>query len=385
MSDEKAGEEIFDEFVEVEEIDDDGDGTAEEAGAPGQYGVGPFTIREVAILGAWLIAFVVSFFPAYATPLSLLAAAVAGDAPNSVWTSGIDWVLTIGLPTAAVFLIALRRFSPQGIRRVGSLGVDQFASVAFSVSAVVWLSQLWSSITVAAQFQIWTTTWVIWVEVVLALALVVLSVFAPFIPPFSEDFRGRPEEVAHRNARQVVPVVPRPVRERPVVVEPVPSSADETGAFEPAPFAPAATSAGAAPAPATEDPYASAASNETDAFAPFESVLPADATPATESGTYARGGAPEPAVEDRSEWAAPAPSYARSANPEPAPVVSHQPFWALVPVEREIYDEQTGAPLFRIGPTAWALVVADRGSSFLVRHDDGRVGVLYDVTGVTRG
>ena len=35
------------------------------------------------------------------------------------------------------------RLSPQGIRRVGSLGIDQFASVAFSVSAIIWLGLLW--------------------------------------------------------------------------------------------------------------------------------------------------------------------------------------------------------------------------------------------------
>jgi hypothetical protein len=54
-------------------------------------------------------------------------------------------------------------------------------------------------------------------------------------------------------------------------------------------------------------------------------------------------------------------------------------------VERDVVDERTGAPVFRIGPTAWALVIADRGSSFVVQHEDGRVGVLYDVSGVTRG
>jgi hypothetical protein len=82
-----------------------------------QYGVGPFSMREVAS-GVWLVAFVVSFFPIYS---------------GIRWIGldvGIDWVLTIGVPTIAVFLIGLRRLSPQGIRRVGSLGIDQFASVA---------------------------------------------------------------------------------------------------------------------------------------------------------------------------------------------------------------------------------------------------------------
>ena len=70
---------------------------------------------------------------------------------GSVWTNGLDWILTIGVPTVAVFLIVLRRFSPDGIRRVGSLGIDQFASVAFSVSAVVWLTLLWRNVAVAIE------------------------------------------------------------------------------------------------------------------------------------------------------------------------------------------------------------------------------------------
>src|SRR5687767_1119756 len=82
-------------------------GVAATSDAPPQYGVGPFSIREVVLLGVWLLAFVTSFFS-----LSLIRF-------DSVWTSGIAWILTIALPTIAVFLIVLRRLSPTGIRRVG--------------------------------------------------------------------------------------------------------------------------------------------------------------------------------------------------------------------------------------------------------------------------
>ncbi|MGA1827517.1 MAG: hypothetical protein WAZ28_04615, partial [Microbacterium sp.] len=163
-----------------------------------QYGVGPFSVREVALVGVWLIAFVVSFF------------SVAGERAmaqllfgGSVWTNGLDWILTIGVPTVAIFLIILRRFSPDGIRRVGSLGIDQFASVAFSVSAAVWLTLLWRTIVVAIETKIWVYDWVVWVEFFLMLAGVVLTVFAPLIPTLREDFVGRREIVAHRNARPI--------------------------------------------------------------------------------------------------------------------------------------------------------------------------------------
>lgn len=276
-----------------------------------QYGVGPFSIREVAIGAVWLVAFVVSFFS-----LSSLGFV-------SVWTRGIDWILAIGVPTAAVFLLVLRRLSPTGIRRVGSLGIDQFASVAFSVAAVVWLEQVWFQIALVASGGLWTTTWVLWVELVLMLIGVVLTVFAPMIPVFEEDFQGRPEVSAHRNVRPVRAVVARP-------------RAESTHAF-------------------------------TGPAAPAEAGAPAQGFSDTEV---------QPLFEQPSEWAAP-----ETAAPEPE---VQQAFWALVPEERDVLDE-SGIPLFRIGPTAWALVIEDRGPVYVVRHEDGRVGYLHDVSGVTRG
>jgi hypothetical protein len=77
----------------------------------------------------------------------------------------------------------------------------------------------------------------------------------------------------------------------------------------------------------------------------------------------------------------------QTIDPDPEPVAvpaAQQPFWALAPVEREVLDER-GAPLFVIGPTAWALVIEDRGEVFVVRHEDGRIGYLHDVTDITRG
>lgn len=303
-----------------------------------QYGVGPFTIREVVIVGLWAVAFLVSFFSVVQIPF------------RSVWMSGIDWLLPIGVPTVAVFLIVLRRFSPDGIRRVGSLGVDQFASVAFSVSSVIWLSYIWNTIATVVDDGPWYTTWVVWVELIVFLALVMVSVFAPFIAPFDEDFRGRPPAPAHRNARAVRPVVARP--------RPEPSAAPDSYA------------------PVSGDGAAQATGGY-----PIGSFAYDDREPATGDTGVIEPGA----------WS-PTPAYARGgsntgAQPttDTSPHAATRPFWALVPVERDVVDERTGAPLFRIGPTAWALAIADRGTSFVVQHEDGRVGVLYDISGVTRG
>ena len=172
-----------------------------------QYGVGPFSVREVALVGVWLLAFIVSFFSDRQR---------AGDGPAAVRRLGLDERPRLdphdrradgrGLPDRAAPLLA------RGIRRVGSLGIDQFASVAFSVSAVVWLTLLWRNVAVAIESSVWIYGWVVWVEFFLMLAGVVLTVLAPFIPPFAEDFADRREIPAHRNARPVRAVSPRPAR-----------------------------------------------------------------------------------------------------------------------------------------------------------------------------
>lgn len=93
---------------------------------------------------------------------------------------------------------------------------------------------------------------------------------------------------------------------------------------------------------------------------------------------------PAPEADPVSSASETAASEQQPSDPSVLPVTNNQPFWALVPVERDVVDA-TGAPLFRIGPTAWALVLEERGSVYVVRHDDGRTGYLHDTTGVTRG
>ncbi|MDN3496065.1 hypothetical protein QL996_09015 [Planococcus sp. APC 4015] len=307
-----------------------------------QYGVGPFTIREVSLAGIWLAAFVVSFFTVGAVSIAPGSGSDLLFGFGSVWTSGLGWILTIGLPTVAVFLLGLRRLSPDGIRRVGSLGIDQFASVAFSVSAVIWLQIVWETIAFSIAGGVWLRSWVIWVSLFLMLAGVVLTVFAPLIPPFAEDFRGRRDVPAHRNARPVRAVSPRPAR---------------------APRAEAE--------PQAEQPYAPVAESE--------------AHDASSDGEPSYTAEP---VADGSDWA---PAQARDTyapveldDTTPIAPVRYQAFWALAPEERDVVDE-AGQSIFRIGPTAWALVVEDHGDRFLVRHEDGRVGHLLDVSNVTRG
>lgn len=355
--------------------------TTDSAAAPVQYGVGPFSIREVALAGVWLVAFVVSFFS-----LSTLRF-------ESVWTAGLLWILTIAVPSVAVFLIILRRLSPDGIRRVGSLGIDQFASVAFSVSAVLWLQLVWETVAFVVADGPWVRSWVMWVEFVLMLAGVVLTVLAPILPVLGEDFRDRREVPAHRVARPTRAVHPRPKPEPRPAAAPTES---DSGAYAAAvPFDEQSATAN----PYTDPRYTNF---DTGAYGTGAAETGVQQTGAYDTSGYTTAGddtaVQVPSDRDRDDAWAPQPQETTvnrvAAEPatqviaEPAPVVqqpvSQQPFWALAATERDVYDAQ-GRPMFRIGPTAWALVIEDRGSVFVVRHEDGRIGYLHDVSGITRG
>ena len=90
------------------------------------------------------------------------------------------------------------------------------------------------------------------------------------------------------------------------------------------------------------------------------------------------------------EHVEPVLSVDSSQAPQPAavatpPVISTQPFWVYSPVPQPIVDERTGQTVFEIGPSAWALAIVDRGTELVIRHDDGRVGVLRQLSGIMRG
>ncbi|GAA4488677.1 hypothetical protein [Microbacterium panaciterrae] len=384
-----------------------------------QQGHFGFTLRELIIIGAWLLAFVLSFVPGAGSIL---------DITSTVWTMNGAWVLMIGVPTAATFLIVLRRLSPDGIRRVGSLGIDQFASVAYSVAAVSWAVLLWQQVVlVGATRQSLLMTWPAWVEIILMLALVAVTVFAGLFPALREDFEGRMETLAHRNADPVRPVFskPRPVRARGSVSDPqsdddvdpgllhegeVVAAAHVSGS---ATGAPSLTAPGYVPEQHRESFLASDATDEAGAAPHAEAPLP-DATP-EDASTVAIVDAPvEPDASDETDEVAHAPSDTMTQvlgdllEPTPAddvathsvdvvppaperrggknssPAEPAQPFWALAPEVRPVHDAQ-GDEIFRIGPDAWILVLEDRGGAFVVRHDDGRVGYLHDTENMTRG
>ncbi|SEB62926.1 hypothetical protein [Microbacterium hydrocarbonoxydans] len=408
----------------VDEDFSDEDGVLYDDEVTPEFGILGFTLRELLIVGVWAIAFIASFFP------------YAGGTP--VWGTGLHWILPIGVPTVAVFLLVLRRFSPDGIRRVGSLGIDQFASVAFSVAAVFWLAALWDAVAFAIGFGTFGLYWNGVVQLIAMLALVVLTVFAPLVPGLKEDFHGRLVTLAHRNANPVRPVIARPRPEPTAAAEPAPaaSAAEQDPAVEQpdAPYeAPAAapgegdtTAYGAAygapagvyTAPAAGLDIELSGEHATDEVArldlaeqvPLSSHASGGGTGTDEvtsdeeyTPTYSRRswgqepeivsdtGSIESLMGARAQDVASPETTAFPAidddldatNPrEQAP--TPQPFWILAPTERDVHDER-GEAIFRIGPNAWALVIEDRGGAYVVRHDDGRIGYLHDIADITKG
>lgn len=428
--------------------DESDDGVLYEDQVEPEYGILGFTLRELIIIGAWLVGFLVSFFP-------------IGPIGDTVWTSGIHWVLMMGVPTAAVFLVVLRRLSPEGIRRVGSLGIDQFASVAASVGAVAWAQVLWQQVAATVATGAFLIGWAAIVGLLAMLVLVAVTVFGPLLPRLREDFHGRLETLAHRNANPVRPVIARPRRERevapaatgpsnaprreadhdPTTQDPIDPAADprvetaltvvipdERAAADPAraessASAPLPVEAGtAAPGhrvpeqPATEPEdevlYNTAAVEALrDIFAVDETTNPRrsvehNTAPDGISGADVPGvgGVLSPDSGETSTLDSEAqPMLRRGRDEQPseptetkpmeqavgtdsyAPSSSRpEPFWILAPTERDVLDER-GEPLFRIGPTAWALAIEDRGGAYVVRHEDGRIGYLHDISDITKG
>lgn len=381
----------------------DDDGVLYDDEVTPEFGILGFTLRELLIVGVWVVAFVLSFFP------------LTGGL--SLWGIGIQWILPIALPTVAVFLLVLRRFSPDGIRRVGSLGIDQFASVAFSVAAVVWVGNLWLSISGLIATGYWGLPWNGVGMVITSLALVVLTVFAPIIPGLKEDFHGRLVTLAHRNANPVRPVIARPRPEpAPVAESTVSPSSTEPEVTVDASGLPPVTGLDiettgrqetdeiarldlAEQVPLTA--HASGGGVGTDQDTSDEDYVPAYSrrsrgqepeivsdTGSIESlletaATYETGDVLAEAEPRIVEGFADADADLDATNPrEAAPAA--QPFWILAASERDVHDER-GEPLFRIGPSAWALVIEDRGGAYVVRHDDGRIGYLHDISDISKG
>ncbi|MFY9634365.1 MAG: hypothetical protein WAL27_06535 [Cellulosimicrobium cellulans] len=246
-------------------------------GTTNQAVLGPFTLRDLTVFGATLVLLVASLLPIFLGRFNL-------------WNAGSLFFLGLGivLPMIVTALFAARRLAPATKVRIGSLSVDQFASVVASFALAFFF------VSAAAAYV---------PSLLVGLAgsaiLFAATVLSRFIPYFAGDFLGRDETAAHVMARDAAVPLPKPHTPK----EPKPAA--EAGAASkpafgiPAGLWPANRSAASKPAQTSHGASAPAASAPANTGASATGVAAAGAG----AGAPAAAGAVSTAPEVR-EWAA---------------------------------------------------------------------------------
>lgn len=336
---------------------------------------GPFTLRETVIGVSVLVMFVGTILPF-----------VEGV---NLWMTFSLFFLGIGilLPVAALALLVARRLGSKNLR-VGSLSVDQFASVAAAFAASFFFLQTVTTFGIG-QF----------IALVGSVGFLAATVGGPHLGIFASDFTGRPSATAHLLAREALPARPRP---------PKPVPAEQVSRWQ-TPADRAAGSGGSANGyPAGPSSTGYSAGYAVAGFAAGQTLKAPDPepaeTPAAEDKSIPTEASPEPAptmaqprIGDAEPRLAEGDRTAREAQEglrtesisatrdadEDEPVV--EAFWFAVGTPRSVVDEQTGAPLFVLQPGDWEVGIEDRGHEFLVQDKrTGRVGVMRDLRNIER-
>ena len=359
-------------------------------GTTNQAVLGPFTVRDLTVFGATLLLLVASLLPIFFGRFNL-------------WNAGSLFFLGLGilLPVIVTALFAARRLAPATKVRIGSLSVDQFASVVGSFAFAFFF------ISTAASY-----VPSLLVGLIGSAVLFAATVLGRFLPFFAGDFLGRDETPAHVMARDSAVPLPKPHTPK----EPKPASAPSASApaaggssadrrstagsstVGSSAAVPAETAA-AAPAAVSSAPEVSdwSAAGDAEPATQAADVVSSPSQPAPRAAEVeetmlgdipvAAKGSPATAVHQQVRQAEP---IGATVDPASRPEESdeqpaHEAFWFAVAQHRTAVDPRTGAPAFVIEPGGWVLALEDRGHEFLVQHTDGRVGVLRDLTNIERG
>ncbi|MCW3768009.1 hypothetical protein ACKLTP_11960 [Paenarthrobacter ureafaciens] len=158
------------------------DSTATTSGAAGKFEAvaGPFTVRDVTVFGSVLLMFIASLLPMFGGRYNL-------------WNLGNLFFLLLGviLPLVVAALFVARRLQPGTNIRIGSLSIDQFASVTAAFALPLFF------LTIADSFN-----GSVLLGLVGSVGLLAATVLGPHLPFLSVDFKGRAETPAHVVARQ---------------------------------------------------------------------------------------------------------------------------------------------------------------------------------------
>ncbi|VXC04244.1 conserved membrane hypothetical protein [Arthrobacter sp. 9AX] len=263
----------------------DGAGQPAPSGGKGanahQAVLGPFTIRDLAVFAATLILFVASLLPIFGGRYNL-------------WNLNNLFFLGLGiiLPLIVSALFAARRLAPGTKIRIGSLSIDQFASVAASFAVAFFFLSIAGAYVPS-----------LLVGLIGSLVLFAATVLGRFLPYVSPDFQGRAEAPAHVVAREAAVPFQKPrAPKKPKAESASKPLFSKGGLFSGAGAGSSAVQTGATHAPATN--------NE-----PATNHAPATAAVATAAGAPAAAAAGAPA-------AAPAPVSTGPAPVSTAPEAS---------------------------------------------------------------
>ncbi|MET4899547.1 hypothetical protein PV760_02575 [Paenarthrobacter sp. CC6] len=283
---------------------------------------GPFTIRDLTVFGSTLLMFVASLLPMFGSLYNL-------------WNLGNLFFLLLGiiLPLVVVALFVARRLQPGTIIRVGSLSIDQFASVTASFAFPLFF------LTLAIDFN-----GSVLLGLIGSVGLLAATVLAPHLPLLSADFKGRAETPAHVVAREAAvpsrkPVAPKAPKE-PKAPKPTattstvtPGAANAGAGYQGSSAAypasgPAATAASAAGpgagAPGTGNSATGSANAVASPFAP-PATYGSTPSPVTEAPAVVHSADSKPFGEPAAGPEAAAVSeHAGSASPERADAVKDQ-------------------------------------------------------------
>lgn len=179
----------------------------------GQAVAGPFTLRETVIGGSVLVIFIGSVLPFFE----------AMGRFGNLWNSSSLFFLAIGivLPIATAGLMTARRLGTD--TRIGSLSVDQFASVVAVLATGFFLLQTVTSFHYGP-----------FICLIGSLGMLVATVGGPHLPGFAVDFAGRPSAEAHVMARKILPAKPKAPKAPKAPTSTQPGSATPSDSASPA-------------------------------------------------------------------------------------------------------------------------------------------------------
>jgi hypothetical protein len=289
--------------------------------------LGPFTIRDLTVFGSTLLLFIASLIPMFAFAYNL-------------WNLGSLFFLGLGivLPLIVTALFVARRLSPSTKIRIGSLSIDQFASVV-------------ASFTLAFFFLAAAGAFVPSMLIALlgALGLFAATVLGRWIPFFAGDFLGREETPAHIVAREAVAPVRKPRAPKAPKATKQPKDSKLTKDAAGAGTAGAGASLAAASGPVASGPAATgeAASGTAAGWAKrpatgSQAATPAATTPAgTSAGASSAGAA-----------SAAAPSAAAPGAPETQISGVVPAAGAAAPASTDSSTASTQAPASESAPSA---------------------------------